>query len=241
MSKIKNIKSNKELSSLNLKAVLFDMDGVLFDSMPNHAKAWVSAFEQLNVKFTQYEAYMREGMTGSGTINEIFLREYNRPATENECKEIYKAKSTCFESLGPAKVMPYVSDVLNLVKQADLDIYIVTGSGQLSLIDNLNNHFQNVFNKEKMVTAFDVKKGKPDPEPYLMAMQKGGYKPNEVIVVENAPLGVKSAVAAGAFTIAVNTGILKDDDLLIHGADLLYSNMESLSEDIGSLILEAKK
>ena len=129
----------------------------------------------------------------------------------------------------------------NSIENADLEIYIVHGSGQLAVIDNLNNHFQNVFNKEKMVTAVDVKKGKPDPEPYLMAMQKGGYKQNEVIVVENAPLGVKSAVAAGAFTIAVNTGILKDDDLLIHGADLLYSNMESLSEDIGSLILEAKK
>lgn len=48
-----------------------------------------------------------------------------------------------------------------------------------------------------MVTAFDVKYGKPNPEPYLMALKKGGFKPNEALVIENAPLGVQAGVAAG--------------------------------------------
>jgi beta-phosphoglucomutase-like phosphatase (HAD superfamily) len=64
-----------------------------------------------------------------------------------------------------------------------------------------------------MVTAFDVKKGKPDPEPYLIALGKSGVKPNEAFVVENAPLGVRSSVAAGLFTFAVNTGILTTEEL----------------------------
>ena len=50
-----------------------------------------------------------------------------------------------------------------------------------------------------MVTAFDVKYGKPNPEPYLMALKKGGFKPNEALVIENAPLGVQAGVAAGIF------------------------------------------
>ena len=57
-----------------------------------------------------------------------------------------------------------------------------------------------------MVTAFDVKHGKPHPEPYLMALEKGGFNVNEAIVIENAPLGVQAGIAAGIFTIAVNTG-----------------------------------
>ena len=102
----------------------------------------------------------------------------------------------------------------------------------LSLIDTLNDHFPGFFQREKMVTAFDVKKGKPDPEPYLMALQKGNLRPDQVIVIENAPLGVRSAVDAGIFTIAVNTGILKDKELIDNGANLVYKDMRSLYEDL---------
>ena len=55
------------LKSLDLRAFLFDMDGVLYDSMPFHAKAWIYAFAQEGVTFDAYNVYMREGMTGSST------------------------------------------------------------------------------------------------------------------------------------------------------------------------------
>ena len=81
-----------------------------------------------------------------------------------------------------------------------------------------------------MVTAYDVKYGKPNPEPYLMALQKGGFKPDEAIVVENAPLGVQAGVAAGIFTLAVNTGPMPDEFLLNEGANLLFSSMSHFNE-----------
>ena len=56
-----------------------------------------------------------------------------------------------------------------------------------------------MFHKELMVTAFDVKYGKPNPEPYLMALKKGGLKADEAVVVENAPLGVEAGHKAGIF------------------------------------------
>ena len=224
------------LSSLNLKAFFFDMDGVLFDSMPNHAKAWVYAFEQQGVEFNEYGAYMREGMTSVGTINEIFQLQLGREATEEECEKIYKIKADYFDTLGSAKTIPYVMDILQLVKDAGLEIFIVTGSGQLSLLDTLNDHFPGFFQREKMVTAFDVKKGKPDPEPYLMALQKGNLKPDQVVVIENAPLGVRSAVDAGIFTIAVNTGILKDKELIDNGANLVYKDMRNLYEELKTVV-----
>jgi len=204
--------------------------------MPHHAKAWVYAFEQMGVEFDEYEAYMREGMTGAGTINEIFRHKLGRKATEEECQQIYKIKSDCFETLGAAKTIPHITAILQLVKDAGLEIFVVTGSGQLSLLDTLHDHFPGFFQREKMVTAFDVKKGKPDPEPYLMALQKGCLKPEQVVVIENAPLGVRSAVGAGIFTIAVNTGILKDEELTGNGADLLYKNMQSLHEELSIVI-----
>jgi HAD superfamily hydrolase (TIGR01509 family) len=220
------------LSSLDLKAFLFDMDGVLFDSMPGHAKAWVYALEQQGVKFDEYGAYMREGMTGASTINDVFQLQLGRSATEEECKEIYKIKSDYFDTFEAAKPMPYAIDVLQTVKNAGLDIFIVTGSGQSSLLNTLNDYFPGFFQRKKIVTALDVKKGKPDPEPYLMALQKGNLKPNQAVVIENAPLGVRSAVGAGIFTIAVNTGILKNEELTNNGANLVYKDMKSLYEEL---------
>ncbi len=87
-----------------------------------------------------------------------------------------------------------------------------------------------------MVTAFDVKYGKPHPEPYLMGLQKADAKPNEAFVVENAPMGVEAAVAANIFTIAVNTGPLPNQVLLDAGADLLYPDMVSLAKEWKQII-----
>ena len=103
------------------------------------------------------------------------------------------------------------------------------------MLDRLNNDFPDIFRRELMVTAFDVKHGKPDPEPYLMGMQKGELDLDECIVVENAPLGVRAAKAAGIFTIAVNTGPLPDEALLSEGADLLFPSMQALSDAWGNL------
>lgn len=230
--------SKQNIISSDIKAFLFDMDGVLFDSMPKHAEAWVHSFLSLGLDFNEYEAYMREGMTGASTINEIFNSQLFRSATVEECEQIYAEKAAYFESLGPSYPIPNVDKVLQLIQENNKDIFLVTGSGQKSLLNKLEHSFPSVFQKDKMVTAYDVKKGKPDPEPYLMALQKGGLSAEQAIVIENAPLGVKSAVAAGIFTIAVNTGILKDEELLQAGANCLYHDMMELHDDLLLFFLE---
>ncbi|HLP04448.1 MAG TPA: HAD-IA family hydrolase, partial [Paludibacter sp.] len=109
-------------------------------------------------------------------------------------------------------------------------IFVVTGSGQASLLNNLDRNFPGVFHRERMVTAFDVVQGKPHPEPYLKALKKSGLQPWEIMVVENAPLGVQSATEAGLFTIAVNTGPLAESVLWESGANLVFSGMEELHD-----------
>ena len=107
---------------------------------------------------------------------------------------------------------------------------MVTGSGQTSLLDKLDHEYPGIFTPETMVTAFDVKYGKPHPEPYLIGLQKAKTKPNQAIVIENAPLGVEAGVAAGIFTIGVNTGPLDDEVLLSAGANMLVSDMQTLAD-----------
>ena len=222
--------SQNNLSQIDLKAVLFDMDGVLFDSMPIHAYAWAKTLQEQGVLFTEEEAYLHEGRTGSGTINIVFNREQKRDATEDEIQRIYKRKSSLFDRSPEANVMPGAAELLEQIRENGLNRILVTGSGQKALLGKLDHHFPGHFNKSRMVTAYDVIKGKPDPEPYLQGLNKAGVKACNAIVVENAPLGVESAKAAGIFTIAVNTGKLEDHHLLDAGADLLFPGMQALNE-----------
>ncbi|MBR8708396.1 HAD family hydrolase [Bacteroides pyogenes] len=213
-----------------LKAVLFDMDGVLFNSMPYHAEAWHKTMKARGLDLSREEAYMHEGRTGAATINIVFQRELGREATPEEIESIYKEKSVSFNSYAEAERMPGAWELLQKIKKEELTPMVVTGSGQLSLLQRLEQNFPSMFRKELMVTAFDVKYGKPDPEPYLMALKKGGIEAGEAVVIENAPLGVEAGHRAGIFTIAVNTGPLDDRILLDAGADLLFPSMEALCE-----------
>lgn len=210
------------------KAVMFDMDGVLFDSMPFHAYAWAKTFRNHGFDFSEYDAYLNEGRTGESVINEYFQKKFGRPATKAECDTLYAEKGRLFLECGAVKPIVGVYELLQHIKSLGLDTFVVTGSAQHSLLDTLNTYFPNIFRTDKMITAFDVKRGKPDPEPYLMALQKACVDPWQAVVVENAPLGVKSAVGAGIFTIAVNTGILRPEELSTAGANIVLPSMADL-------------
>lgn len=212
------------------KAVLFDMDGVLFDSMPNHARSWAKVCTEFGLEMTPEEAYMHEGRTGASTINILTRRHWNRDATPEEVERIYAEKCRLFNACPEAPKMPGALQVLERVKAAGLTIVVVTGSGQLSLLDRLQHNYPGFFIPELIVSSKDVKHGKPNPEPYLMGLQKAGVQPYEAIVVENAPLGVRAAVAARIFTIAVNTGPLPESALLDEGANQLFPSMQALAD-----------
>lgn len=214
-----------------LKAVLFDMDGVLYDSMPSHARAWLETIRSRNIPCTYEEFYLHEGRPGFSTINLLFQRTYNRDATDEEVKEIYRQKSELFREIDRQTVMPGALELLEKIRKSQLRMQVVTGSGQASLLDNLSKHFPGYFDRKQIVTAYDVKYGKPNPEPYLQGLKKGRLHAHEAIVIENAPMGVESSVAAGIYTIAVNTGPLEPSVLIEAGADILYPSMQALADD----------
>ena len=216
---------------LNPKAVLFDMDGVLYDSMRFHARAWKEVADTRHLKCTEADFYMFEGRTGASTVNELYQRTFHKDATEEERQSFYAEKSALFSRYNDGEPMSGAAEVLKQVREAGMQRVVVTGSGQKSLIDKLTHSYPGCFTSEKMVTAYDVKIGKPHPEPYLMGLEKAGVAANEAFVIENAPLGVHAGVAAGIFTIAVNTGPLADEVLLREGANLLFPSMDALAEN----------
>lgn len=214
----------------NLKAVFFDMDGVLYDSMKHHSLAWTKAMLETGLPFTQYDAYLNEGRTGTATINSVFVKINGREATEDEKKDIYTLKSKYFEELGEPLPMDYAHDILKKLKNKKYRLMVVTGSAQPSLIENLTSHFPNIYTKEDIISAFDVQNGKPHPEPYLKALERAGIHPWEAVVIENAPMGTLASSTAQIFTIGVNTGPLEPIILQENGANIVLTGMKELFE-----------
>ena len=212
------------------KAVLFDMDGVLYDSMPNHAVAWQQSMAKFGIHMTAEDAYATEGARGVDTIRMMVKQQQGRDIDETEAQLMYDEKTRCFHALPETRIMPGVKELMAQIKTCGLTVGVVTGSGQRPLINRLLNDFSEFIDEQNITTAYDIKKGKPNPDPYLAGLKKAGQlKPWQAIVVENAPLGVQAGVAAQIFTVAVNTGPLPDKSLLDAGANLLFSKMTDFS------------
>ena len=216
--------------ALRPKAVLFDMDGVLYDSMPNHAIAWQQSMAKFGIHMTAEDAYATEGARGVDTIRMMVRQQQGRDIDETEAQLMYDEKTRCFHALPETRIMPGVKELMAQIKTCGLTVGVVTGSGQRPLINRLLNDFSEFIDEQNITTAYDIKKGKPNPDPYLAGLKKAGQlKPWQAIVVENAPLGVQAGVAAQIFTVAVNTGPLPDKTLLDAGANLLFTKMTDFS------------
>lgn len=214
-----------------IRGFLFDMDGVLFDSMPNHTRAWYQTMQEWHVPCTEAEFYLHEGRTGRGTTHLLFERTFGRPATEEECRAVYARKTECFNALPLALPMVGAFELLATLKAQGYRLGVVTGSAQASLLGRLESAFPGIFSPEHIVSAHDVQHGKPHPEPYLKGLQKLNLSASECVVVENAPMGVASAKAAGLYTVTLNTGPLPDILFEELHTDQLYLSMEAFRRD----------
>ena len=223
--------------ALRPKAVLFDMDGVLYDSMPRHAEAWQRSMACYGIEMSEMDAYLTEGARGIDTIRQMVMQQQGREIGEAEAQLMYDKKTELFHAMTEAPVMPGIPELMRQIDACGMQIGVVTGSGQRPLINRLLKDFGQYLTEDHITTAYDVKRGKPAPDPYLTGLRRmGGLMPWQAIVVENAPLGVAAGVAARIFTIAVNTGILPASSLRERGADIVLGDMPALSKVWGQLV-----
>ncbi len=211
-------------------AALIDMDGTLYDSMKSHTAAWHRMVTELGVEADRDEFYLYEGRTGASTINMIFNRAYGRDASPEETEELYHRKTVYFSELPPVKPMPGAREMLDFMIAVGMKRVLVTGSGQNTLLNRLDDDYPGAFLPGMRVTSRDVKLGKPHPEPYIRAMQIAGVSPSQSIVVENAPLGVEAGDRAGAFTVGVTTGPIPRKALEDAGAAIVFESMAQFAD-----------
>jgi len=186
---------------VSLRAVIFDVDGVLVRSMENHAAAYQKAFAEIGVAIRPEEVYANEGRRSREVI-ESLAQERGLDLSEAKLEEMNRRKQATFYAFGPAPLYPGVRDLLERLHAHGLRLAAVTGTNRA----NVHHHLGELVNLfDVLVTSDDVTRTKPDPEPYLKALEKLRLKPEECVVVENAPLGIRAAKAAGLRVVGVLT------------------------------------
>ena len=219
-----------------IKSALIDMDGILYDSMPNHARAWLKVMQHVGIEACLEEFFLHEGCTGAWMIDRKIRERYGRPATDAEKIELYALKKKYFMEQPSVPVMPGAQSMIRRLLRRGIITVLVTGSGQNSLLDRLDTDYPDAFPECRRVTSASVTHGKPHPEPYLRGLDLAGVSACEAIGIDNAPLGVKSSHAAGLFTLGVVTGPVPAGELLRHGADMIYNSMDECAKNISRLL-----
>ncbi|MCX7835247.1 MAG: HAD family phosphatase [bacterium] len=206
------------MSNNHSKAVLFDFDGVLVDSLQNHFTAWCKVLFKFGINLTLEEIAVNEGEKAEESMKR-FLREkkslYLKP---NEISELVQEKRLIYKSLPHPKVKKEAVIVLKQLKQSNYKLGLVSGSTfeniQLSLSDDLISFFD-------VCVSGDIEiRGKPYPDPFLFASEQLSIPPNNCYVIENAPLGIQAAKLAKMKVIGITTTLnetyLKNADYIVH-------------------------
>ncbi len=212
-----------------LKSIIFDMDGVLVDSMTYHAEAWIQVSSELGVNVTPADIYEIEGANHRVGLQWLFEKAGGNIGTEMY-DGIMQRKAEIFASI--ADVRPYdgMVDCLASLRK-NYKLAVVTGSEKATVESIMYSFFPDIF--DVVVSGEDVHFGKPYPEPYLKAVEMLGIEKNECFVVENAPMGVEAAKKAGLYCVGVPTYVSTDK---LSEADVVLENHTSLKDYLYGLL-----
>lgn len=186
-----------EISS-DTKALIFDCDGTLVDSMPLHMMAWEKAFGMYNYKYEKEFLFSVKGMKET----EIIKLYNTRFHTDLDSKTLVKAKHDVFlNHIDQVKPIKLISDIA-LSYHNKLPLAVVSGSvheivyGELKTVGILH-----LF--ESIITADDPFKPKPEPDTFLETSKRLKINPQDCVVFEDGDLGLEAAAKAGMKTIDV--------------------------------------
>lgn len=197
------------------KAVLFDMDGVIVDSMPYHFISWFETLKKYNVTVSPFDVYEKEGEKCEVCVERFFKRD--KIQCDNKViAEVLKLRDKLYKKYFKVHLFADIEAVLNKLKGKGFLLAIVTGSNREKVKSMLP---KKIISKFDVIIAADmIKRGKPHPDSYLTAAKQLKVKPEECIVVENAPYGIKAAKTAKMFCVAVTTSLpaqyLKQADIV---------------------------
>lgn len=208
------------------KAIIFDMDGVIVDSMPYHYISWFETLKPYGISITAFDIYEREGEMWQKSLVDLF-RLSGVKAGPKLFNKLIGIKKALFKKYFKRHIFSGAGEILRCIKKSGYRLALVTGTPINEVKKILSKSTVSLF--DSIVAGDQVKLGKPDPEPYLKAAKKMKIAPKDCAVVENAPLGIESAKRAGMFCFAVTTSLPRH---YLRKADVIVARLEEIMPHI---------
>lgn len=212
-----------------IKAIIFDMDGVIFDTEMVYLKVWSEVFEKYGYKMTK-EIYTSVLGTGRENVKKVFVNNYGsnlpiddmyKEKDENLAKEIEKGVAL--------KAGAY--EILKYLKENDFKIALATSAISKRAFKQLKQ--ANIYKFfDAVVCRDEVEKTKPNPDIFLKAADKLNVNKSECIVIEDSSAGIKAAFNAGMIPIHVIDLKDADSDIL----EMAYKSFNNLNDVKNELI-----
>jgi HAD superfamily hydrolase (TIGR01509 family) len=180
------------------KAYLFDCDGTIVDSMPLHYLAWNKALAEWRCEFAESLFYAWGGMP----VAEIIATLNRDQGLSMPVEDVRTRKEAYYlEQLGRLQAVPEVLEVIE-ARHGQVPFAVVSGSARESVTASLDA--LNLLDRfDTLVCAGDYLRGKPDPEPFLVAAARLGVAPADCLVFEDTDMGIQAATAAGMASVKV--------------------------------------
>ena len=184
-----------------IKAIIFDLDGVLTNTSEYHYRAWKRLADELGVPFDRQR---NEALRGVPRRRSLELMLNDQPATEEQMQEWMARKNGYYvdfiQQMTPGDVLPGALDLLQELRQAGIKIGIGSASKNTrTVLDRL----QLWGYVDAVSDGYSVQRQKPAPDLFLHCAQELGVDPSEAIVVEDAASGVEAALVGGFWTVGL--------------------------------------
>lgn len=194
------------------KAVIFDMDGVIFDTERVYLEIWQSVFEKYGYKMTK-ELYVNVMGTGRKNVIKTFLENFG---DDLPIEKMYEEKDNQLFYIIENQGIPLkegVKELFSMLKEKNYKIALATSAKR----ERVEKQIKDKWLKESfdaIVCGDDVEKGKPSPDIFLKAAKKIDVEPENCFVVEDSPAGIKAAFSGGMKGIHVEDLKVADEDIL---------------------------
>ena len=208
----------KRRQNIPIKAIIFDMDGVLVDTSPCHSAAYDLLWKSLSIKGPQYK-------TIAGRSTKEVIAQYGEHLNEQQQIDAVSFKqSSALKFLKTANIsFADTHDSLVQLYNAKIPMIVATSASRASAELALGNAGLTMFFSQ-VITSADVDKSKPAPDLFVAAIQSLGVMPEESLVLEDSQSGITAALASGAYTVAVRESDTLDEKSVNHSHCLLYTS-----------------
>ena len=196
---------------MNIKAVLFDMDGLMVDTESLATEAFIHSAKKQGYDMTKEETLLVLGFT-TKSIYEFWENYFKNSDVSGKqlVDDHYKYIENILFTTGPRK-MPYIEELLKYLKESNYKVAVASSSNMNHIINNMEKTGLKKYIDE-FASGAEVENGKPAPDIFLLAAERLGVKPENCLVLEDSKAGVIAGSSAGAKVIMVPDMFKPDEE-----------------------------